>query len=270
MTVNVSSKQFKFEFAPHIIGECGTDEIGSEGDNCLQSLLDPGLSEINNPRNQLNGETLAAEFPGLFSCILGTAKCEPYDIELSDRVPVRSPPYRCAPPKMKIFREMVRELLEQGVVRESKSPYASPAFLVPKKDGGFRMVVDYRKVNNKVVFDSYPMPTIEQALDQFGGAVVFSVLDLDSAYYQIPLSERSRRVTAFCTPFGLFEFNKLPMGISVGCQGLTRVIDEMFADLKGRYIFNFVDDLVVYSASVEEHREHVREVLRRLQRGVSP
>jgi len=128
-------------------------------------------------------------------------------------------------------------------------------------------VVDYRKVNNKVVFDSYPMPTIEQALEQFGGAVVFSVLDHNSAYYQIPLSERSRRVTAFCTPFGLFEFNKLPMGISVGCQGLSRVIDEMFADLKGRYIFSFVDDLVVYSASLKEHREHVREVLRRLQRG---
>jgi hypothetical protein len=86
------------------------------------------------------------------------------------------------------------------------------------------------------------MPIIEQALDQFGGAAVFSVLDLNSAYYQIPLSVKSRRITAFCTPFGLFEFNKLPMGICVGCQGLSRVIDELFADLKGRFVFNFVDD----------------------------
>ena len=99
MTVNVSTKQFKFEFAPHLIGECGTVEVGSEGDNGLQSLLDPGLSEINNPRNQLNGEILATEFPGLFSPISGTAKCEPYNIELSDKVPVRSPPYRCPPRK---------------------------------------------------------------------------------------------------------------------------------------------------------------------------
>jgi hypothetical protein len=110
------------------------------------------------------------------------------------------------------------------------------------------------------------MPTIEQALDRFGGATLFSVLDLNSAYYQIPLSEKSRRVTAFCTPFGLFEFNKLPMGISVGCQGLSRVVDELFADLKGRFVFNFVDDLVVYSHSVKEHRLHVREVVRRLER----
>jgi hypothetical protein len=108
------------------------------------------------------------------------------------------------------------------------------------------MLVDYRKVNSKVVFDSYPMPTIEQAFEQFGGAGVFSVLDLNSACYQIPLSFRSRRVTAFCTPFGLFEFNMLPMGISVGCQGLSRVFDELFADLKGKYVFNFLDDLIVY------------------------
>jgi hypothetical protein len=168
---------------------------------------------------------------------------------------------------MTFFKKMVDELLQQGIVCPSKSPYASPAFLVPKRDGGFRMVVDYRKGNAKVVFDYYPMPTIDQALDQFRGAAVFSVLDLNSAYYQIPLPESSKRVTAFCTPFGLFEFNKLPMGISVGCQGLSRVIDELFADLKGRYIFNFVDDLVVYSPSVESHYQHVREILGRLQQG---
>ena len=128
-------------------------------------------------------------------------------------------------------------------------------------------MVDYRKVNTKIVFDSYPMPTIEQALDQFGGAVVFSVLDLNSAYYQIPLSDRSRRITAFCTPFGLIEFKKLPMGISVGCQGLSRVVDEVFAELKGHFVFNFMDDFVVYSPSIEQNRAHLREILHRLQQG---
>jgi hypothetical protein len=93
--------------------------------------------------------------------------------------------------------------------------------------------------------------------------MVFSALVLNSAYYQIPVSERSRRVMAFCTPFGLFEYNKLPMGISVSFQGLIRVIDELFADLNGHYVFNFVDDLVMYSPSLEQHR--VREVLRHLQ-----
>jgi len=98
---------------------------------------------------------------------------------------------------------------------------------------------------------------MEQALEQFGGAVIFSVLDLISAYYQIPLSAKSRRITAFCTSFGLFEFDKLPMGVSVGCQRLSRVVDEIFADLKGRYVFNFLDDLVVYSSSAEEHEGYL-------------
>ena len=88
------------------------------------------------------------------------------------------------------------------------------------------MVVDYRKVNAKILFDSHPLPTLEQAFDQFTGAVIFSTFDLNSAYFQIPLKPRSRRATAFCTPFELFEFNKLPMGMSVGSQGLSRVIDE--------------------------------------------
>ena len=155
-------------------------------------------------------EVLNSEFLMLCSPVLGTANCEPYEIEVSDVTPVRSAPYRYAPPKAAVIKDMVNGLMEQGVVRFRKSPYASPEFLVPKRDGGFRLVVDYRKVNAKVLFDSYPMPTIDQALDQFSGASVFSVLDLNSAYYQIPLSERSRRVTAFCSPFGLFEFNKQP------------------------------------------------------------
>jgi hypothetical protein len=85
---------------------------------------------------------------------------------------------------------MIGDLLERGMVRPSKSPYASPALLVPKSGGEFRMVVDYVQVNTKVVFDSYPTPTIDQAFEQFGGALVFSVLDLNSAYYQIPFLSR--------------------------------------------------------------------------------
>jgi len=214
---------------------------------------------------ELWAETLRAEYPDLFSSSLGTVKCAPYEIELSDTTPVRSPPYRCAPPKLQVFKQMVNELLEQGVIRPSKSPYASPAFLIPKNSSGSQLVVDYRKVNSKILFDSYPLPTIDQALEQFHGAVVFSVLDLNSAYFQVPLSPCSRHVTAFCTPFGLFEFNKLPMGISVGSQGLSRVVDELFTDQKNDFVFNYLDDLIIFSRSLEEHARHVGIVLNKLQ-----
>ena len=189
----------------------------------------------------------------------------PITVELPHDEPVRSAPYRYEPPKLEIVRSIVNELLEQGVVRPSKSQYASPAFLIPKNSGGFRLVVDYRRVNSKIIFDSYLLPTMDQAFEQFSGAVVFSVLDLNSAYFQNPLDPSSRCVTAFCKPFGLFEFYKLPRGISVGSQGLCRDLDELFADLKKNFVFNYLDDLVIYSRSVEEHAKHVRFVLDRLQ-----
>jgi hypothetical protein len=107
------------------------------------------------PEN-LSREALMAEFPRLFSTSIGTAKCAPYDIEVADIKPVRLPPYHCAPPRAQIFKRVLNGLLQQGVVRHSKSQYASPAFLLPKIDGSFRLVIDYRKVNSKILFDSYP------------------------------------------------------------------------------------------------------------------
>jgi hypothetical protein len=91
-----------------------------------------------------------------------------------------------------------------------------------------------------VAFDAFPMSSVEHAFANFQGAKVFSVLDLNSASYQIPLSAWSGKATAFCTPFGLFEFNKLPMGISVGYQVLSRVVDSLFGDLKHQYVYNFI------------------------------
>jgi hypothetical protein len=127
------------------------------------------------------------------------------------------------------------------------------------------MVVDYRLLNTKVVFDAFPMPTMEHAFANFTNAKIFSVLDLNSAY-QIPLSARSHKATAFCTPFGLFEFTKLPMGISVSCQVLSCVVDSLFGDLKHKFVYNFMDDLVVYSSSFTEHLEHLRKIVARLEK----
>jgi hypothetical protein len=108
-------------------------------------------------------------------------------------------------------------------------------------------------------------PTVKHAFANFHNVKVFSVLDLNSAYYQIPLAANSPWATAFCMAFGFFKFNKLPMGISVGCQVLIRVVDRLFGDLKQKFVCNFMDDLVVYSRSLPEHLEHLAEVFRRLQ-----
>jgi hypothetical protein len=205
-------------------------------------------------------------FPNLFAEKLGAVEDAVLEIELIDQSPVRSQPYQCAPPKLKRMKRLEEYLVKEGVVSPSRSPYASPAFLVPKSDGRDRLVVDYRRLNKKVAFDSFPMPSLEHAFSYFTGAQYFSLLDLNSAYYQIPLSRTSRKVTAFCTPFGLYEFTKLPMGISIGYQALSRLVDSLLGDIKYEYVYNFMDDLVLYSRTFEDHVAHFREVFTRLER----
>jgi hypothetical protein len=139
MMLDVASRRFSFRSAPSTSGVFYLDDLSVGEGGYLQRLRDEvrelaSMSETGSGDGSFN--FLVDEFPALFSSTLGVAKCAPYEIELSDPTPVRSSPYRCAPPKLKIFREMVNDLLEKGVVRPSKSPYASPEFLLPKRGGG--------------------------------------------------------------------------------------------------------------------------------------
>ena len=155
-------------------------------------------------------------------------------------------------------------MLDQGIIRPSTSNYSSPIFLVPKGENDFRPVIDYRYLNSKISIESIPLPDVHSAFAWFGGARIFTSLDLNQAYYQIPLSEDSKRCTAFCTDWNLFEFNKVPFGLATGAQVLTRILDQIFHDVKFKYVYHYLDDLVIYSENFHEHISHLREVLTRL------
>jgi len=164
MRVDLSSRSYSFAFSPNVKGLFSVADLHENCEAYLQNLWGEAVDFTTLKQSHPSGLTrdvLMRDFPSLFSPSLGIAKCCPYDIELSDTTPVRTLPYRCAPPELQKFKQIVNELLEQGVVRPSRSQYASPAFLVPKSGGDFRMVVNYRKVNAKVLFDSYPMPSID-------------------------------------------------------------------------------------------------------------
>jgi hypothetical protein len=118
-----------------------------------------------------------------------------YDIQLLDHTPVRSPPYRLAPPKIKYLKH-VSKLLHDGVLEPSASHYSSPIFLVPKSDGEYRAVVDFRALNKRIAVESVPLPDIHSAFHWFAKAKYFTTLDLNEAYHQIPLSQRSKPLTA--------------------------------------------------------------------------
>jgi len=140
MTIDLPSRSFGFAFAPNCVGSFMTssNDGGEEpflNELCIKAVEMNTIARIR-PK-ELCAEALREEYPLVFTSSVGTAKCTPYQIELSDDTPVRSPPYQCAPPKLQIFKGIVNELLEQGVVRPSKSEYASPAFLIPKNSSGF-------------------------------------------------------------------------------------------------------------------------------------
>jgi hypothetical protein len=155
-------------------------------------------------------DQLVLGLPKLFSDQLGTVKGMVCQLDLTDDVLVRSRPYQCSPPRLQTLREIVQDLLEKGVVRKSFSQYSSPAFLIPKPQGGYRMVIDYRLLNKKVIFDAFPMPSVEHAFANFQGTKVFFILDLNSAYYHIPLSAKSRMVTAFVLHLGCLSLLSYP------------------------------------------------------------
>jgi hypothetical protein len=230
---------------------------------CATVKSGPDLSHLTSPLSD-HVAAIIGEFPDVLTPRLGLTKLLEYDIQLLDHTPVKLPPYRLMPPKMAVLREQVQHMLDQGIIRTSTSQYSSPIFLVPKGENGFRPVVDFRALNQKIKIESVPLPDIHSCFHWFRSAKVFTSLDLNSAYHQIGLTERSKSLTAFATDWNLYEYTRVPFGIATGAQVLTRLLDQVFSDVKFKFVFHYLDDLVIYSDSFEEHIGHLREVFRRL------
>lgn len=223
----------------------------------------PDLSYLPAPQRRLIND-LIRQFPHVLTEQLGSASVLEHEIKVVDSIPVRSVPYRLPPHKSKALADIVDQMLRDGVIRHSTSHYASPVFLVDKPNGDFRPIIDYRKLNCKVLVDQQPMPNINTCFYHFQGAQYFTSLDLNSAYFQIPLKESSKHLTAFITDHDLYEFNRVPFGLATGSGVLSRLLNRIFADVKFKFLFSYSDDLLIYSSSFEAHMEHLRVVFTRL------
>lgn len=197
---------------------------------------------------------------------LGCTKLISHEIPLLDNAPVRQRYRRIPPSEYEEVKAHIDQLLEAKVIRESNSPFASPIVLVRKKDGSLRLCVDYRMLNSKTRKDAFPLPRIEESLDALAGARWFTTLDLASGYNQVPVAEQDKPKTAFCTPFGLFEWNRMPFGLCNAPSTFQRLMQRMFGDQQGQSLLLYLDDIIVFSSTVSQHLQRMEIVLSRLQK----
>ena len=164
-----------------------------------------------------DGIPLVSKFEDVFRSLQGIPpdRSDPFIIELEPRTtPMSKSPYRMAPAEMAELKKQLEELLDKGFIRPSVSPWEAPVLFVKKKDGSFRLCIDYRKLNRVTIKNKYPLPRIDELLDQLRGAKWFSKIDLASGYHQIPIASEDVRKTAFRTRYGHYEFVVMPFGLT--------------------------------------------------------
>eukprot|EP00253_Pinus_taeda_P011517 PITA_11517 len=179
--------------------------------------------------------------------------------------PVSRAPYRMSIPELTELKMQLQELLDKEYIRPSVSPWGAPVLFVKKKDGTLRMCIDYRQLNKLTIKNKYPLPQIDELFDQVKGATVFSKIDLQSGYHQIRIKDEDIAKTAFRTRYGHYEFVVLPFGLTNAPATFMCLMNSIFHPYLDRFVLIFIDDILIYSRTIEEHYEHLRMVLQTLQ-----
>ena len=189
-----------------------------------------------------------------------------HDIELTPGPSIKERPRPVPPQDLEELRQHLQDLLDANIIKPSSSPYASPIVILRKRNGTLRLCIDYRKINARTIKDSYPLPKIEDLFMTLGSSKYFSAMDLSKAYYQVPLTERAKKISAFTTPMGLYEFERLSFGMVNAPATFQRLMENCFRDMNLVDLIIFLDDLLVHAETLEELEEKTVKVLDRLRK----
>jgi hypothetical protein len=213
------------------------------------------------------GQSILHEYSDVFSEPKSLPPSRTYDHAIAlkpDAVPFNARPYRYSPEHKSEIEHQVRHMLEAGIITTSMSPFASPVLLLLKKDGSWRFCIDYRRLNELTVKNVFPMPVIDELLDELAGAKIFSKLDLRAGYHQIRMRPEDEIKTAFKTHQGHYQFKVMPFGLRNAPATFQCVMNSVLAPCLHHFVLVFMDDILVYSPSLATHLDHLREVLKLL------
>ena len=210
-----------------------------------------------------------SRWDGIFSkspTDLGCAKLVEHEIHLENDRPFKEPYRRIPPALIQEVREHLNEMLEVGAIRPSKSPFSSNVVIVRKKDGTIRFCIDYRKLNQRTIKDAQAIPRVDDTLHLLAGSKYFSTLDLKSGYWQVELKESDKAKTAFqAGTLGFYECNRMPFGLCNAPATFQRLMERCMGELNLRDCLIYLDDIIIFSSTFEEHVERLQAVFERLQ-----
>eukprot|EP00253_Pinus_taeda_P012699 PITA_12699 len=235
---------------------------------CQVYAIQVGYAETKNKGNPLEHLPIIKEFTDVFPeevPRLPPKRDIDFTIELiPGAAPVLRAPYRMSVPELTELKMQLQELLEKNYIRPSVSPWGAPVLFVRKKDGTLRMCIDYWQLNKLTIKNKHPLPRIDELFDQVKGATVFSKIDLRSGYHQIRIKDEDIAKTAFRTRYGHYEFVVLPFGLTNAPATFMCLMNSVFHQFLDKFVLIFIDDILIYSRSKEEHEKHLRMVLQTL------
>jgi hypothetical protein len=199
---------------------------------------------------------------------LGQTEMVQHEIKLraGDEKPIKQAPRSIPIHRQPVVKEMINEMLVNQIIEPSDSPWASPVVLAPKPDGTLRFCVDYRKINNITEKDAYPLPKIEDLLNQLDGSKYFAKLDLAAGYWQVKMKEEDKPKTAFCIPTGLYQFLIMPFGLVNAPPTFQRLMNRVLGNLLGKIAIVYIDDILIFGRTPEELLDNLRMVLDKLRK----
>ncbi|GJR15685.1 putative reverse transcriptase domain-containing protein [Tanacetum coccineum] len=245
-------------------------EYMAKGCQVFLAQISAKKEEDKSERKQIEDVPIVQDFPEVFPEDLpGLPPARPVEFQIDlipGAAPVARAPYRLAPSEMKELSEQLQELSDKGFIRPSSSPWGAPVLFVKKKDGSFRMCIDYRELNKLTVKNRYPLPRIDDLFDQLQGSSIYSKIDLRSGYHQLRVREQDVPKTAFRTRYGHYEFQVMPFGLTNAPAVFMDLMNRVCKPYLDKFVIVFIDDILIYSKDEREHEEHLKAILELLKK----